>query len=108
MSANEDWDLFRHFLRIIQILGEFITQYEQLEGDIVKKIQINFIKASSNNSIGSSSLLAKLAAPQPDSNNDNILKAQLVADKDVLLDEMDRIKLNTLISNVEAGTLSIF
>ncbi len=96
LSEHENWDLFRHFLKLIQIFGEFIMQYEQLEDDLVKIINTNFIKSAS-------SLLSKLTL-----NEDDKTQFQLLPDnyKDILLDENDRIKLNTLISNIESGNLN--
>jgi hypothetical protein len=96
-EEHENWDLFRHFLKLIQIFGEFIMQYEQLEDEILVTITSNFIKLSSS---GNANLLSKLTI-----NEDDKTQFQLLPDnyKEILLDELDRIKLNTLISNIESG-----
>lgn len=99
-EEHENWDLFRHFLKLIQIFGEFIIQYEQLEDDIVNKINLNFIKPMSSNS---ASILSKLS--QNEALSDEKSEFQLLPEnyKEILLDELDRVKLNTLISNIESG-----
>ena len=100
-DEHENWDLFRHFLKLIQIFGEFIMKYEQLEDDLVKTINLNFIKPTISSN---TNLLSKLTPNEALVDND---KAQLflISDnyKEILLDEPERIKLNTLISNVESG-----
>ncbi len=72
-------------------------QYEQLEDEILVTVTSNFIKLSSN---GNANLLSKLTI-----NEDDKTQFQLLPDnyKEILLDELDRIKLNTLISNIESG-----
>ena len=72
-------------------------QYEQLEDEILVTITSNFIKLSSS---GNANLLSKLTI-----NEDDKTQFQLLPDnyKEILLDELDRIKLNTLISNIESG-----
>ena len=78
-NDQEDWDTFRHFVKIIQIVGELIMKYEGLEDILGQNIQKSL---------------------------DNKQEADLFSIdsyKDYLLEDMDRIKFNGLVLIIESG-----
>jgi hypothetical protein len=82
-NNNEDWESFRHFVRIIQIVGDLIIKYEELEVKLEKQIQSIFLHNQLND---------------VHSNLVSILNY-----KEYLLQDTDRIKLNRLITVLESG-----
>jgi hypothetical protein len=120
-SDEEDWDAFRHFVKIIQIVGDLMIKYENLEENLNKQIQNTFCQHHKLLST-SPSTPPKLAHT---SNNANSLTMRSPEIKNVnfqfdihqpsnsllsinnfkvfLLEDNERIKLNTLISLIEAG-----
>jgi hypothetical protein len=98
-SGAEDWEAFRHFVRIIQIVGELIIKYEDLEVVIEKKIQEIFLHSIQKSPFGSNNLLNSQL---------NDMQSSLLSMynfKEYLLQDSDRIKLNRLISIVESGLI---
>ena len=65
---EEDWETFRHFVKIIQIVGELITKYEGLEELLNKKIHQFLIAAtdSSNSLVGQHATEAQFDQQQLD------------------------------------------
>lgn len=95
----EDWDTFRHFVRVIQIVGELILKDEHYEDVLKKQVQTNFLhraRASSTEAFQS------LEPP----NQLNLLS--VFSFKDYLLEDNERIKLNTLISIIESGNKGVW
>ena len=88
-EGAEDWDTFRHFVRIIQIVGDLIIKYESLEENLSKQIQDDFIHKQ------------KVFANQVESDSDDLLS--ILSFKEYLLDLDDRAKLNQLISIIQSG-----
>jgi len=85
--VTEDWESFRHFVRIIQIVGDLIIKYEELEIKIEKQIQEIFLHNNNNNKL-------------------NDMQSNLLSIynfKEYLLQDSDRIKLNRLITIIESG-----
>jgi hypothetical protein len=114
MSENEEWDLFRHFLKIIQIFGEFVLQYEQqIEGSLLKSISSTFLTQANtisqqrtsqdpfhtDHELVAKRLSATLSTVQVEPGvqlNGSYLKS-------FLLDEHDKSRLNILLGNIGAG-----
>ena len=94
-SRTEDWEAFRHFVKIIQIVGELIIKYEDLEAVIEKKIQEIFLHSVQKSSFGN------LLSSQLNDMQSSLLS--IYNFKEYLLQDSDRIKLNRLISLVESG-----
>ena len=88
ISANEleNWSLSRHFVRIIQIVGDLIIKYENLEEAMEKKILESFVYAA-----------------QQQTHDLNLLSVSYFKDY-YLLDDSDRNKLNNIVSYVETGS----
>lgn len=105
----EDWDTFRHFVRIIQIVGELMIKYENLEETLEKQIQTNFIHKQRTRSTSTASTPTSLQTFQLDQLNQTANQLQhlnLLSQsnfKEYLLEDTERIKLNTLISIIESG-----
>lgn len=96
-GGAEDWESFRHFVRIIQIVGELIIKYEDLEVVIEKKIQEIFLHSTQKSPFGGANLLSSQL---------NDMQSSLISIynfKEYLLQDSDRIKLNRLISLIESG-----
>jgi hypothetical protein len=94
-NQEEDWETFRHFVRIIQIVGDLMVKYETLEETLDKQIQANFIhrKAVQIN-----------ASQQLDSTECQPFDLLSVASfKEYLLDDSERVRLNKLIAVIESG-----
>ena len=83
--VTEDWESFRHFVRIIQIVGDLILKYEELEIKIEKQIQEIFLHNNNKLNDMQSNLLS------------------IYNFKEYLLQDSDRIKLNRLITIIESG-----
>jgi hypothetical protein len=86
---NQDWDIFRHFVRIIHIVGDLILKYSNLEDTIEDKIKQIFTKNEKDEGeeeeLGLTTLL----------NINNF--------KYFLLNDTMRGELNSLISMIESG-----
>lgn len=97
-SDNEDWNTFRHFIKIIQIVGELLVKQENLEEIFEKQIQNNFIYKSRVSS-------GVNKTTQYETNSLNLQYSLLSINnlKECFLQETDIFKLNTLISVVETG-----
>lgn len=97
-SDNEDWNTFRHFIKIIQIVGELLVKQENLEEIFEKQIQNNFIYKSRVSSDVNKTT-------QYETNSLNLQYSLLSINnlKECFLQETDIFKLNTLISVVETG-----
>jgi len=122
-SDEEDWDAFRHFVKIIQIVGDLMIKYENLEENLNKQIQNTFCQHHKPIPSTSPSTPPKLA--HTSNNNTSSLTMRSPEIKNVnfqfdihqpsnsllsinnfkvfLLEDNERIKLNTLISLIEAG-----
>ena len=95
-NGAEDWESFRHFVRIIQIVGELIIKYEALEVTIEKKIQEIFLHSNQKtNQLSINSLSNDLQT--------NLLSVYNF--KEYFLNDSDRLKLNRLISVIESGLI---
>jgi hypothetical protein len=105
LEMIEDWDTFRHFVRIIQIVGELIIKDEHLEEMLEKQIQAIFLHRLRASSVDTNATISSQQQQQQqqqgDSSQFNLLSIQNF--KDYLLDENERFKLNTLISIIESG-----
>lgn len=97
-EGAEDWESFRHFVKIIQIVGDLIIKYEDLERIIVKKIQEIFLHSSSPKSMSQLSLNTNTTSTDIFTNLLTVYNF-----KEYLLNDSDRIKLNRLISVIESG-----
>ncbi len=86
----EDWDAFRHFVKIIQIVGELITKYDCLEDLLNKNIQKSLAR---KNSAGSSEANLK----------QELGLLSIESYKQYLLEDTDRMKLNSFIHLIESG-----
>ena len=95
---EEDWETFRHFVKIIQIVGELITKYEGLEELLNKKIHQFLIAASdsSNSIVGQHVVEAQFDQKQLD-------LFSIESFKLYLLENNDRVKLNNLIAVIASG-----
>jgi hypothetical protein len=93
----ENWSLFRHFVRIIQTVGDLIIKYENLEEAIEKLVLDTFVHQHNQGGAGS---LTQLNAPANDPYN--LLSATFFKDY-YLLEDSDRNKLNNMVSYVETG-----
>lgn len=108
--GDEDWDTFRHFVRVIQIVGDLIVKYENLEEVLEKQIKDCFIHSkhhhpssslispSLHHSSAQDILLFQSSAVPQDMNLLSVFYY-----KDYLLEESDKLKLNNLISVIESG-----
>ena len=118
-ADEEDWETFRHFVKLIQIVGDLMIKYDLLEDTLCKQIQANFLLHSST--VGkvkqalaaSTSIVGKLppplAAMSSSSSSDleqhfNLLSVSNY--KDYLLDDADKSKLNKLIGVIESSVAS--
>ncbi len=108
----EDWDTFRHFVKIIQIVGELIMKYEGLNDVLDKKIQITLITTSTTKNLNltnsitkkeSSSLQLSPQASETLLEKQNFELLSIENYKQYLLEDVDRMKLMSLISIVESG-----
>ena len=119
-NGEEDWDTFRHFVKIIQIVGDLMIKYESLEENLDKQIQNCFIhkpnrhlSLSGSNPINSPAKAITPTQPQKSFQFDSQSQAassmvNLISInnyKNYLLNDLERIKLNTLISIIESGNL---
>lgn len=104
LEMIEDWDTFRHFVKIIQIVGELIIKDEHLEEMLEKQIQGIFLHRLRASSVDTNATLSSQQQQQQqgDLSQFNLLSIQNF--KDYLLDENERFKLNTLISIIESGS----
>ena len=111
---EEDWDAFRHFVKIIQIVGDLMIKYDNLEENLNKQIQSTFChhKPVTTPVTPPKQPHSNLTMNSPEIKNVNFqfdLHQQpnsLLAInnfKIFLLEDNERIKLNTLISLIEAG-----
>lgn len=90
-EVEEDWDTFRHFVKIIQIVGELIIKNEQYEDVLKKEVQeIVFYR--------SKEILSESLEHQK-----NLTLLSFCNFKEYLLEENDRHKLNNLLSIIESG-----
>lgn len=96
----EDWDTFRHFVRIIQIVGELIIKDEHYEDVLKKQVQLCFLHRARSTSTESHSLHS-LENTSPGV----VTLLSVTCFKDYLLDDTERMKLNTLVSIIESGNL---
>lgn len=96
-EGAEDWESFRHFVKIIQIVGDLIIKYEDLERVIVKKIQEIFLHSSPKTPT------TQLTFPTNQLNDYLTNLLSVYNFKEYLLNDSDRIKLNRLISVIESG-----
>ena len=96
-------------MRIIQIVGDLIIKYENLEEVLEKQIRECFIHAKHRHSLPSNNLISS----NLHSNPQDLLQLQNQATdydllsiyyyKDYLLEESDKLKLNNLIAVIESG-----
>jgi hypothetical protein len=100
LEVVEDWDTFRHFVKIIQIVGELIVKDEHYEDVLKKQIQANFLHRNRTASVDSSSAVHALHSIDQQSQL-NLLS--VFSFKEYLLEDAERLKLNTLISIMESG-----
>ncbi len=96
----ENWSLFRHFVRVIQTVGELIIKYENLEEAIEKLVLESFVHQHNQANAGAVSSLSQLNAPANDPYN--ILSTTYFKDY-YLLEDSDRNKLNNTVSYIETG-----
>ena len=98
---KEDWDIFRNFVKVIQIVGDLMTKYDNLEELLARKIHELFIHRHGSVSKSTlSSLVSSANDPQM-----NLLS--ITNFKDFLLEDAERLKLNHLISIIESGKFQI-
>jgi hypothetical protein len=112
---EEDWDAFRHFVKIIQIVGDLMIKYDNLEENLNKQIQATFVHHKTTTTPSTPPKLAhtNLSMNSPEIKNVNFQfdlhhqqpNSLLAINnfKIFLLEDNERIKLNTLISFIEAG-----
>lgn len=103
-QGQEDWDTFRHFVKIIQIVGELIIKYESLEDTLNKQVHVTFVAnvlQNNNQNNPASSSISLLSSSNIQQIQYNLLS--IVNYKEYLLDESDRGRLNNLISVIESG-----
>jgi hypothetical protein len=100
----ENWSMFRHFVRIIQTVGELIIKYENLEESIEKLVLDSFVHHNQTAAAGSggSANLSQLNTPAASNDPYNLLSTTYFKDY-YLLEDSDRNKLNNMISYVETG-----
>lgn len=101
-TDNEDWESFRHFIKIIQIIGELIIRYEDLEENLERNLLINFVHKTRHGSVTSPTLPQHFHFDKQAALADQNLQS-IVNFKEYILDENDRLKLNGLIATVESG-----
>ena len=92
-NDHEDWATFRHFVKIIQIVGELITKYEGLEEILNKNIQKSLEQRKSSAATHEAAVHHK----------QELDLFSIGSYKQYLLEDMDRVKLNSLISVIESG-----
>ncbi|CAF0719641.1 unnamed protein product [Brachionus calyciflorus] len=97
---QEDWDSFRHFVRIIQIVGDLIIKYESLEESLDKNILNTFVHKTRSNSVVTPSTNQQFQFDNH-SHQNNLLALNNY--KEYFLDEKERLKLNGFIGIIETG-----
>lgn len=97
IEITEDWDTFRHLVKIIQIIGELFIKNDHYEEILKKEIQANFLHRSKENSSESHTSSHSL------DHQTHMDILSVIHFKDYLLEDNDRLKLNTLISIIESG-----
>lgn len=99
---DEDWDSFRHFVKIIQVIGQLIIRYEDLEQSLERNLLNNFVHKTRHGSV-----TTPTTPQQFNFDHQTILINQnlqsIINFKEYFLDENDRLKLNGLIAAVESG-----
>jgi hypothetical protein len=97
---KEDWEIFRNFVKVIQIVGDLMTKYDNLEELLGRKIHEIFIHRHGSTS---KSTLSSLMASNPLTNDPQLNLLSIANFKDFLLEDTERLKLNNLISIIESG-----
>lgn len=82
-KTSEDWDLFRHFIKIIQIFGDYINEYEKFKENFVSKIKQNvLINEQQDENVMNFSLTSKNC-------------------KNLMLSEIDKMHLDYFLSQIK-------
>lgn len=58
LDESENWTLFRHFARIIQVVGDLIIKYEDLEESIERQVLESFIHDEHHETSNANNLLS--------------------------------------------------
>ncbi|RNA00345.1 conserved oligomeric Golgi complex subunit 7-like, partial [Brachionus plicatilis] len=101
-TDDEDWDSFRHFVKIIQIIGELIVRYEDLEESLDRNLLNNFVHKTRHGSVTTPTTPQQFHFDQQAILLNQNLQS-MANFKEYILDENDRLKLNGLIAAVESG-----
>lgn len=108
-EVAEDWDTFRHFVKIIQIVGELCVKDDHYEELLKKQVQTNFVHARSRSisSILDANSSSTSNSLPPHSSDAQLSLLSVFSFKEYLLEDAERLKLKTLISIIESGSFMI-